>query len=86
MGYKYILNLPDFQNNGYRTIKQETQAGSTRKFMPVAGFCIRAYHLVHCGGSRKSGDPWGRNAGINKSAERVGGYGKGIREKQDEYP
>ena len=90
MGYKYIMNLPDFQNDGYRTIKQETQAGSTRKCMPVAGFFSLAYHLVISGSVPVDpGNPvilGGRNAGINKPAERVGGYGKGIREKQDEYP
>jgi hypothetical protein len=89
MGYKYILNLPDFQNNGYRTIKQETQAGSTRKFLPVDGFFILVYHLVISGSVPVDpGNPVNhRDAmqGINKPAERVGGYGKGIREKQDEY-
>jgi hypothetical protein len=34
MGYKKIMNLPDFQNTGQRTVKQETQAGSAGKFPP----------------------------------------------------
>jgi len=38
MGYKNIMNLPDSPNTGYKTIKQETQAGNARKFLPAAGF------------------------------------------------
>jgi hypothetical protein len=39
-GYKKIMNLPDFQNTGYRAIKQETEAVPVWKFLPVAGFLI----------------------------------------------
>jgi hypothetical protein len=35
MGYKKIMNLPDFPNTGYRAKKQEMQAGSEGKFLPV---------------------------------------------------
>jgi hypothetical protein len=40
-GYKNILNLPDFQNTEYRSINQETQAGSAEKFLSAADFSYR---------------------------------------------
>jgi hypothetical protein len=40
MGYKNIMNLPDFQNTGYRAIKQEMQAVPAWKFLPGACFLI----------------------------------------------
>lgn len=79
MGYKYILNLPDFQNKRYRTIKQEKQAGSTRKFMPIAGFFILVYHLlISRSVSVEPVNPVIQGIavqGINKQAERAVGYG-----------
>ena len=38
MGYKNIMNLPDFQIIGELIIKLEMQAGSAGKFLPAAGF------------------------------------------------
>jgi hypothetical protein len=38
MGYKKIMNLPDYSKSGYRTIKLQTQEGSSGKFQPAAGF------------------------------------------------
>jgi hypothetical protein len=37
-GYKNIMNLPDWPDTAYRTMKQETLAGSAKKFLPAAGF------------------------------------------------
>jgi hypothetical protein len=84
MGYKNVMNLPDFQNNGYQTIKQETQAGSARKFLPAAGFFIPAYHPVISGSVAMDPiNPMIRGIAIqrNKPAERAEGNCTGIREK-----
>jgi hypothetical protein len=37
MGYKKIMNLPDYPKNRYRTIKMQTLEGSSGKFLPAAG-------------------------------------------------
>jgi hypothetical protein len=44
MGYKKIMNLPDYSKNGYRTIKLQTQEGSSGKFQPAAGCSPHGLH------------------------------------------
>jgi hypothetical protein len=50
MGYKKIMNLPDFQNTGRPTVKQEMQAGSAGKFLSVywlfSGFSRQACRVT----------------------------------------
>jgi hypothetical protein len=38
MGYKKIMDLPDYPKSRYRTIKLQTQEESSGKFQPAAGF------------------------------------------------
>jgi hypothetical protein len=80
-GYKNIMNLPDFQNNGYPTINQEMQAGSAWKFLPPAGFFILSFHPVISGSVAMDPiNPMIRGIpipGISKPAERVEGKSSG---------
>jgi hypothetical protein len=90
MGYKNIMNLPDFQKNGYRTIKQETQADPQGNSCLLQVFFIPAYPPVISGSIAMDPiHPLIRGIAIqriNKPAEQAEGNCMGIKEKAGRIP